>query len=139
MATAVQLSSGVHLTYFQPTVDQYLKKVEQAIASGDLESAKQALAQLKKAVSGADKAGDGSGHPTGHSGANMQDVNAALGSGDLAWAERAVNDLRQTLSMADPRQTTGESGGDAASSGAQGDSSETDGSGDGSRGLDVKA
>jgi len=144
MATGVQLNPGVHLAYFQPTVDQYLKKIEQAITSGDLASAQQALAQLKKAAASTGQAGDAKGG-TARQGANLNDVSAALGSGDLAWAERAVSDLRQALSSGKAssgktRATDGERGADGASSSeAQGDSSETNGPADGGRGLDVKA
>ena len=140
MAAGVQLTSGVHMAYFQPTVDQYLKKVEQAIAAGDLAGAQQALAQLKKAAA---KAGDGSAGAARQD-ANLEDVGAALGNGDLAQAEKAVSDLRRSLSSgtspAKAGAADGESGaGAASSSAAPGDSSETDGPGDGGRGVDVKA
>ena len=65
-APGIQLNSQIQLTYFQPTVDQYVEKIKQAVASQDKTAAEQALEQLEKAVPGAGQTG-GNGSPSGAS------------------------------------------------------------------------
>jgi len=143
MAAGVQFNSNVHLTYFQPTVDQYLKKIQEALAANDVQGAQTALAQLKKAAISAGHATADGISTSQQRTANLNDIGAALDSGDVAWAERAVNDLRASASKS--RQGAGENGGDEGSSvpdpqsDAQGDSSASGGSGDAGHSLDLKA
>ena len=139
MAAGVQLTSEVHLACFQPTVDQYLKKIQEAIASGDLADAQQALAQLKNTVTGVGQA-DGKGG-TARQQTGLQDVSAALANGDLADAERAVNDLQQPLSAANSRQEAGESNRDGGPprGGTEADSSAPNSMEESTGNLDVRA
>ena len=135
MAAGVQLSSGIHLGYFEPTVDQYLKKIQQAVSSRDLSSAQQALAQLEKMMSTSAQPAGGT-----QAGAVLDNVGAALGGGNLALAEHALNELRKDLSSARRGQSDGESADQTSAPGeAQNDTPSENTSGDATRKVDLKA
>jgi hypothetical protein len=97
-APGIQLNPEPHLTYFQPTVRQYLQKIIEAVMSNNLPAARQAYAQLTKAVPSLSQGGSA---PTNklatRIGQSLQDVGRALEAGDQAGAEEAVRDLRHNL------------------------------------------
>jgi len=101
-APGVQLNSEKHLEYFEPTVDQYVKKLEQALASKDLSAARQAHANLDRAmtaVHGSNSQATG-GQDSPQVSAALEDVGTALENGDLTSADSAVGELRNNLSNA---------------------------------------
>ena len=97
-APGIQLSSQPQLSFFQPTVRQYLQSVEQAVISNNLQAAQQALGSLQKALQSSSGLG---GHSTKQLsekvGAALQAVGSALKSGDPEQATEALGELRQTL------------------------------------------
>jgi hypothetical protein len=98
-APGVQLNSEIHLSCFQPTVDQYLKKIEQAITTEDKTTAEQALSQLQKAASAPGAAG-GSADGRNTSGmitVGLNYLRAALDSNDFSSAGQALNTLKKDL------------------------------------------
>lgn len=101
-APGVQFNSEMHLTYFEPTVDQYVKKLGQALASGDMAAAQQALANLDKAITTAPRSsGEGIGLQSSQQvSANLKNMGSALQTGDLTAAEGALGELRNELSSA---------------------------------------
>jgi hypothetical protein len=101
-APGVQLNSDKQLEYFEPTVDQYVKKLEQAVASNDLSTAKQALANLNGAMTNEHRStSNGTGVPDSEQTSTaMNDIGSALENGDLTSAESAVGELRKSLSSA---------------------------------------
>jgi hypothetical protein len=141
MAAGVQLSSGIHLGYFEPTVDQYLKKIQQAVTAQDLSGAEQALAQLEKMMSTSAQRAAGTGsQPI----SDLSNIGAVLGSGDLALAGQALNELRNSLSSARGGQSGGASADQTSSTStspgeAQTDTPSGDGSGEAARTVDLKA
>ncbi len=98
-APGIQLNSQIQLTYFQPTVDQYVEKIKQAVASQDKTAAEQALEQLEKAVPGAGQTG-GNGSASGASGkvtTALQYVRSAIEGSDFPTAGLAVTALVKDL------------------------------------------
>jgi hypothetical protein len=60
-APGIQLNSTPHLIYVQPTIQQYLQGIKEALVSNNLPAARQAFTQLTKAVP---SSSSGSGEPT---------------------------------------------------------------------------
>ncbi len=98
-APGVQLNSAPHLTYFQPTIQQYLQSVKEAVMSNDLPAARQAFTQLTKAVPLPSRGAQASEVATRIS-QGLQAVGNALEAGDLSAAGQAVGELRQNLQSA---------------------------------------
>ncbi|MFY9647683.1 MAG: hypothetical protein WAK29_21060 [Terriglobales bacterium] len=94
-ATGVQLSSELSLTYFHPTIREYLQDLKQAVGTENLPAAKQALAQLGKAIP-SEAQGQGGGHATSISQA-LQDAGTALEAGNFSGAEQAVGQIHDGL------------------------------------------
>jgi hypothetical protein len=97
-APGIQLNSQPQLTYFQPTVRQYLQSIKEAVMSNDLTAAQQAFAQLIKA---APSLSPGSGEQAielaTRVSRGLQAVGSALKAGDLPGAGEALGELRQTI------------------------------------------
>jgi len=100
-APEVQFNSEQHLAYFEPTVDQYVKKLEQAVASNDLSSAQQALANINKAISAPSSGSNGTASQHSQQiSADLESIGAALQSGDLASAANVLGDFHEAISTA---------------------------------------
>jgi RNA 3'-terminal phosphate cyclase len=141
-APGVQLNSDKHLEYFEPTVDQYVKKLEQAVASRDLSAAKQALANLDKAVTTKQRSSSqGAGvQDSQQAGTPMAAVSSALENGDFTSAEGAVSELRKSLSSAHGVQPEGTDNAGQLSSTNSGDTESSPESGQNTSGrLDLRA
>ncbi len=110
-ASGIQLKAEPQVTYWHPTIQQYLHGIREAVMTNNLPAAEQAYARLVKAV------------PAGGSSAiasRVEEVGKALGSGDLAAAEQALGAVRQELQSAasakvaaEPVATTAQEGGDS--------------------------
>ena len=145
MAARVQFDPGIHLGYFEPTVDQYLKKIEQAVTAHDLSGAQHALTQLEKMMSNSAPPTPGAGTKSALVLGDLGSIGAALGSGDLAVAGQALNELRDSLSRVRGGQPGGASADQTSSTAstspgeAQTDTPSGDGSGEAARTVDLKA
>jgi len=100
-APGIQLSSDARVTYFEPSVRQYLQKIEQEVASNNLPAAQKAFEQLDKTVrnsapASAKKAAD---EPSAQVIDNLQSIGKALQSGDVSGAAQAVGALREQFSV----------------------------------------
>jgi len=94
-APGIQLSSQPLVTYFRPTIRQYLQGIKDAVASNDLAAARQAFAQLTKAIpSAAQPSSVHVSEPSTRVGQNMQALGNALEAGDHSAAQQAVAELR---------------------------------------------
>jgi len=95
MAAGIQFNAADHLACFQPSVDQYLRKIEQAVISDDPKAAQQALGQLERMLSASAQAGGkGTGSPSSEQlMRGLQDVRTALESNDLASAGYSLREL----------------------------------------------
>ena len=96
----MEISSVCNMSYQQPTEAKMLNKVketfdslENALESGDMSSAKAAMAQL---LQNAPAPPNGDNNPMG---AKMEALNKALESGDLAAAQSAYADIQTTMSQ----------------------------------------
>ena len=139
MAARVQLDPGIHLGYFEPTVDQYLKKIQQAVTTQDLSAAQQAFARLEKKMSTSAQPATGTGsQPSAQLLGDLGNIGAALGSGDLALAGQALNDLRNSFFSARGGQSGGASA-DQTSSPGETDTPLEGELGDAVRTVDLKA
>lgn len=113
-APGIELNPQIPLSCFEPTVEQYVKKIQQAVASENKTAAEQALAKLEKAVGGSGPMSERTG--TGASGqviTGLQYVRAALEENDFSSAGQAISALRKDLadsggggSGADGREAT---------------------------------
>jgi hypothetical protein len=102
-APGIQLSSQPLVTYFRPTIRQYLQGIKDAVALNNLPAARQAFAQLTKAVPSAAQrtSAQASELPT-RVAQNMQALGSALEAGDHSAVQQAVAELRANLqSMSD--------------------------------------
>jgi hypothetical protein len=139
-APGIQLNSEPHLTFVQPTIQQYLQGIKEAVMSNNLPAAQQAFAQLQKAVpSPSQESG-------GHSNAfavrisqGVQAVGNALEAGDLPGAEQALGELRQSFQSASDRQASQQQSvaAESVSTSAPVDTSEDDGGSDSGPKLNV--
>ena len=104
-APGIQLNSTPQLIYVQPTIQQYLQGIKEALVSNNLPAARQAFTQLTKAVP---SSSPGSGEPTSEFATRisqgLQAVGNALAAGDLAGAGQAVTELRQNIQSASAGQ-----------------------------------
>jgi len=102
-APGIQLSSEPSLTYFQPTVRQYLQSIREAVAFNHLSAAQQAFAQLAKVIPVSAHLAEGqTGELAGRINQGMQALGQALDSGDLTAAQHAVAGIRTNVqSMSD--------------------------------------
>jgi hypothetical protein len=104
-APGIQLNSEPQLSYFQPTIQQYLQGIKEAVMSNNLPAAQQAFAQLQKAVPAlAQTSGGQSNAFAARISEGVQAVGTALAAGDLSGAEQAVSQLRQSFQSAPDRQ-----------------------------------
>jgi hypothetical protein len=104
-APGIQLNSQPHLTYFQPSIPQYLQSIKEALMSNNLPAARQAFAQLKKAIPSPSQASGGRTNEVGAGiGQGLHAVGKALEAGDLSGAEQAVGELRQHFPAASDGQ-----------------------------------
>jgi hypothetical protein len=131
-APGIQLNSQPNLTYFQPSIPQYLQSIKEALMSNNLPAARQAFAQLKKAIPAPSQ---GSGGQSNEIAARLSEgldaLGKALAAGDLPAAQQAVGEFRQNIQSASDgvanaqRSTVAEpvsSHGSGASSGDSGSS-----------------
>jgi|SRR5580658_36108 hypothetical protein len=95
-APGIQLNSTPHLIYVQPTLQQYLQGIKEAVISNNLPAAQQAFTQLTKAVS-SQGSGDQSNELATRISQGLQAVGNALAAGDLSGAGQAVTELRQNI------------------------------------------
>jgi hypothetical protein len=100
------LNSTPQLIYVQPTIQQYLQGIKEALVSNNLPAAQQAFTQLTKAVPSSSPA---SGEPTSEFATRisqgLQAVGNALAAGDLSGAGQAVTELRQNIQSAPAGQS----------------------------------
>lgn len=130
-ASGVQPNSDKQLEYFEPTVDQYVKKLEQAVASTDPSVAKQDLANVDGAMSTELRlTSNGTGVQDSQQISTAAGDGAALENGDLTSAESAVVELRRSPSIA--RDVPLDSNGSAGQS-SSASSDEIDGSSESSQ------
>jgi hypothetical protein len=105
-APGIQLNSTPQLIYVQPTIQQYLQGIKEALVSNNLPAAQQAFTQLTKAVPSSSPA---SGEPTSEFATRisqgLQAVGNALAAGDLSGAGQAVTELRQNIQSAPAGQS----------------------------------
>lgn len=109
-APGIQLGSAGRLTFFEPSVRQYLQQVEQAVVSQNLTAAQQAFAQLEqrvRALTPSTVRTSASQFPVRSVG-ELGNVGAALESGDLSAAGRALAELREKISEPIYVQSDGE-------------------------------
>jgi hypothetical protein len=110
-AAGIQLSSAPSLTYFQPTVRQYLQSIRDAVAFNHLSAAQQAFAQLAKVIPVSAQVAEGqTGELAGRINQGMQALGQALETGDLTAAQHAVAGIRtnvQSMSKQAPPQPDG--------------------------------
>ena len=104
-APGIQLNSAPLITYFQPSIRQYLQNIKEAVMSNNLPAARQAFAQLTKAVP---TSSQGSGAQANELAARVSQglhaLGSALNAGDLSRASQAVGELRQNIQSASDRQ-----------------------------------
>jgi soluble cytochrome b562 len=102
-APGIQLILESHVTYFQPTIREYLQGIRDAVASNNLSAARQAFAQLAKAIPvSAQRAGGRANELPTHMSQGMQLLGRALDASDLAAVQHAVVELRASIqSMSD--------------------------------------
>jgi len=80
-APGIQLSSQPYLTYFQPTIRQYLQSIKDAVVSNNLPAARQAFTQLSKAIPSPAQGNSGETHEFAvRISQGVQDL-------ELAWCE----------------------------------------------------
>jgi hypothetical protein len=104
-APGIQLSSAPQLTYFQPTIQEYLQGIKEAVMSNNLPAAQQAFAQLTKAVPSPSQGSSGQANELAtRTSQSLQAVGNALEAGDLAAAGLAAAELRQNISSAQAAQ-----------------------------------
>jgi|SRR5271165_4499076 len=97
-APGIQLSSEPQFTYFQPTIRQYLQGIRDAVGSNNLAAARQAFAQLTKAVPAPTQGVSGKADElAARVGQGMQALGQALETSDLAAAQQAVAGLRTSF------------------------------------------
>jgi len=97
-APGIQLSSEPQLTYFQPTIRQYLQGIRDAVGSNNLAAARQAFAQLTKAVPPPTQGASGKADElAARVGQGMQALGQALETSDFAAAQQAVAGLRTSF------------------------------------------
>jgi hypothetical protein len=127
-APGIQLNSEPHITVVQPTIQQYLQGVREAVMSNNLAAAQQAFAQLQKAIpSPAQESGGRSNAFAARISQGVQAVGNALEAGDLPGAEQAVAELRQSFQSASDRQASQQRvAAESVSSSAPANSSEDD-------------
>jgi hypothetical protein len=130
-APGVQLSSEPYLTYFQPTIRQYLQGIRDAVASNNLPAAQQAFTQLAKVIP---SPAPGTRVQTNEFAARIsqgvQVLGEALQTGDLSAAQQAIAGLRVNIqSMSDEQGHRQQSVGTGVASDNGSDVSPTDGSG----------
>lgn len=101
-APGIQLSPEPHLTYFQPTIRQYLQSIKDAVASNNLPAAQQAFAQLAKAVPAPARGSSATNEIAARISQSMQTLGQALETSDLAAAQQAIAGLHRNIqSMSD--------------------------------------
>jgi len=97
-APGIQLSSEPQLTYFQPTIRQYLQGIRDAVGSNNLAAARQAFAQLTKAVPAPTQGVSGKADElAARVGQGIQALGQALETSDFAAAQQAVAGLRTSF------------------------------------------
>jgi len=97
-APGIQFSSEPHLTYFQPTIQQYLQSIRDAVGSNNLAAARQAYAQLTKTVPvPAQGAGENANELAARVEQGIQALGQALETSDVAAAQQAVAGLRTSM------------------------------------------
>jgi hypothetical protein len=109
-APGIQLSSDARVTFFEPSVRQYLQKIEQEVASNNLPAARRTFEQLDKTVRSSASPGtnNAANQPSAQVIENLQNVGKALESSDLQGAAQAVGALRQQLSVPSIGEQDGE-------------------------------
>jgi hypothetical protein len=106
-APGIQLNSEPHLSYFQPTIQQYLQGIKEAVMSNNLPAAQQAFAQLQKAIPALSQESGGQSNAfAARVSQGVQAVGTALAAGDLAAAEQAVGEIRQNFQSASDKQAS---------------------------------
>jgi hypothetical protein len=135
-APGIQLNSTPHLIYVQPTIQQYLQGIKEAVISNNLPAARQAFSQLTKAApSSSQGSGDQANELATRISQGLQAVGNALAAGDLSGAGQAVSELRQNIQSAStgqadqqPAVTTSPSlsGSDVSSNASSSDDSSSD-------------
>jgi hypothetical protein len=134
-APGIQLNSTPQLIYVQPTIQQYLQGIKEAVISNNLPAAQQAFSQLTKAAPSSQGSGDQANDLATRISQGLQAVGNALAAGDLSGAGQAVSELRQNIQSAStgqadqqPAVTTSPSlsGSDASSNASSGDDSSSD-------------
>jgi hypothetical protein len=96
-APGIQLNSTPHLIYVQPTLQQYLQGIKEAVISNNLPAAQQAFSQLTKAAPSSQGSGDQANDLATRISQGLQAVGNALAAGDLSGAGQAVTELRQNI------------------------------------------
>jgi hypothetical protein len=132
-APGIQLNSQPHLTFVQPTIQQYLQGIREAVMSNNLPAAQQAFAQLQKAIpSPSQESGGQSNAFAARISQAVQAVGKALDAGDLSGAEQAVGELRQSFQSVSDRQANQlqRVAAESVSASAPADSSEDDSNSD---------
>ena len=112
-APGIQLNSTPHLIYVQPTIQQYLQGIKEAVISNNLPAAQQAFTQLTKAVSLSVQASGqqaNSNELAPRISQGLQAVGNALAAGDLSGAGQAVTELRQNFQSAPAAQANQQAG-----------------------------
>jgi len=103
-APGIQLNSTPHLIYVQPTIEQYLQGIKEAVISNNLPAAQQAFTQLTKAVPSSQGSGEQANELATRISQGLQAVGNALAAGDLSGAGQAVSELRQNIQSASAGQ-----------------------------------
>ncbi len=140
-APGIQLNSTPHLTYVQPTIQQYLQGIREAVMSNNLPAAQQAFTQLTKAAQSSPQgSGEQGSELAMRISQGLQAVGNALASGDLSGAGQAVSELRQNLQSVSDGKADKPSGviADSASLGGSESSSSDDSSSDAGPNLSVR-
>lgn len=97
-APGIQLNSEPQLTYFHPTIRQYLQGIKEAVMSDNLPAARQAFAQLTKAVPSPSQGSSGQTSKLATSvSEGLQAVGKALEAGDLSGVGQVVGALRRDI------------------------------------------
>jgi hypothetical protein len=128
-APGIQLSSQPALTYFHPTIQEYLQSIKEAVISNNLPAARQAFAQLTKAIPSSVQSGSGETNEfASRISEGMRALGQALETSDLATAQQAVGGLRTSLqSMSDAHSSQPQGAAEESASGNTSDVSPGDG------------
>ena len=98
----VQLTAAARLAYFEPTVSQYLHKLEQAVSARNLAAARDALGRLEKMVPTSSLSSTAGDEASVRIVSHLQDVGRALQLADMTKAAEALDPLRRLLTNIPP-------------------------------------